>query len=76
MTTTELLSIQETAKRLGLTRPTVYEMIELGQLRAVAAGHYRRIPAWQVQNIALGRSIEEGPVECQGCGHVPANAAS
>lgn len=71
---TGLLSIQETAHRLGLSRPTVREMIDLGQLRAVEAGKLRRIPAWQVENLLNGHPIADGPAECVGCSAASATA--
>lgn len=65
---TGLLTIQETAHRLGVSRPTVREMINLGQLRAVEVGRLRRVPAWQVENLLLGQPAGDAPAgDCINC---------
>lgn len=39
-----LLTPEEAAQRLALSRTTIYELIRLGDLRSVKVGRARRIP--------------------------------
>jgi len=66
-TASNLLTISEVSRRLGLARQTVHKMINNEQLRCVSAGNIQRIPAWQVTNLLLGYPITNGPIECSCC---------
>ncbi len=48
-----LLTAEEAAERLSLSRTTIYELIRYGDLESVRIGRARRIPAE-----ALGRFVE------------------
>jgi len=41
---TLLLTVSETADRLHVSKPTVYVLINSGQLRSIKVGRIRRIP--------------------------------
>ena len=54
-----VLTLEETAKHLGVSRSTAYELIRTGRLRSVRIGRLLRIPASAV--CALRREWEEVP---------------
>ncbi len=49
-----LLTVPEAAKRLSLSRSTVYELIRRGELTAVKVGGARRIPAVALERYRTG----------------------
>jgi excisionase family DNA binding protein len=59
-----LITVAEAARRLGLSRGTVYVMVHRGQLTRVTAGYRDLIPAWQVEKlvlpIAAARGVQRG----------------
>lgn len=50
-----VLTIEEAARRLGIGRTTMYALVKTGQIRTVAIGRLRRVPAFcldeYVQNL-------------------------
>jgi excisionase family DNA binding protein len=52
-------SVEEVAKRLGLTERAVRQLVKSGQLRAVRAGRLYRIPADAVTEFLSGGKREE-----------------
>lgn len=49
-----LLTISEAAKKLGISRPTAYRMIEGGRLDTVLLSGVRRIPMQSIMDFANG----------------------
>jgi len=49
----EMLDLQETAKRLGVSRVTVYRLVRKGQLRAHRVGK-----AWRVAEEAIAEYLQ------------------
>jgi excisionase family DNA binding protein len=58
-----LITIAEAARRLGLSRGTVYVMIQRGQLSRVTAGYRDLIPAWQVDELTIPIGTARGVIE-------------
>jgi excisionase family DNA binding protein len=58
-----LITVAEAARRLGLSRGTVYVMIQRGQLTRVTAGYRDLIPAWQVEKLVLPMAVAAGVIE-------------
>jgi excisionase family DNA binding protein len=49
-----LLTPEEAADRLALSRTTIYELIRKGELRSVKVGRARRIPAGALDDFVNG----------------------
>jgi excisionase family DNA binding protein len=47
-------SVVEFAQAIGISRPTVYVMIQRGQLRTVMIGRRRLIPASEIDRVLSG----------------------
>ncbi len=47
---TTLLTPADTAKRLGISRTTLYELLRAGQLKSVKIGSSRRIPLETIED--------------------------
>jgi excisionase family DNA binding protein len=47
-------SVVEFAQAIGISRPTVYVMIQRGQLRTVMIGRRRLIPATEIERVLSG----------------------
>jgi excisionase family DNA binding protein len=56
--TPSTVSIQRAAERAGVSRHTIKEAIQLGQLQAVSLGHRRRILSASLEALLAG---EMGP---------------
>lgn len=54
-----LLTVEQTARRLGLGRTTVFGLIRTGELRSVRIGRARRIPAEALTNYV--RALSQQP---------------
>lgn len=48
---TKLLTVQETAELLSLSKPMVYKLMERGELRYVKIGRSRRVEAAAVEDL-------------------------
>lgn len=59
MTDDGLLTVTEAARRLGLSRGTVYVMTQRGQLSRVRAGYRDLIPAAQVATLLRAQAVTE-----------------
>lgn len=57
-TQTQLLSIPETAQRLGVHRSTVYQLISAGQLQAINLGQGKQRTSIRVRESELERFIQ------------------
>jgi excisionase family DNA binding protein len=57
-----LLRIDEAARRLGLSRTTVYDEIRRGRLRVVHIGRAARVPAAELERY-VARLTMDPPVE-------------
>jgi excisionase family DNA binding protein len=53
-----LLTPEEAADRLSLSRTTVYELIRTGELRSVKIGRARRVPVVALQDYVDGLLAE------------------
>ena len=51
---TKLLTFTDAARRLGVSRPTVYKLTVKGKLKTILVGKARRIPEQAVINYAKG----------------------
>jgi excisionase family DNA binding protein len=56
-----LMTVPEAAKRLSLSRSTVYELIRRGELTAVKVGGARRIPAVALERFRTADRVVESP---------------
>jgi excisionase family DNA binding protein len=50
-----LLTVNDCCRRLQLSRPTVYELINSGELRSICFGRARRIPARALEEFVARR---------------------
>jgi excisionase family DNA binding protein len=48
---TDILSISEAAKQLGITRMTLYRWIDKGKIQSLMFGGYRAIPVEEVERL-------------------------
>jgi len=48
---TDILSISEAAKELGVTRVTLYRWIDKGKIQSLLFGGYRAIPKTEVERL-------------------------
>lgn len=55
----ELLSVQEVARRLGVGRTKIYELLDRGDLRSIWIDRRRLIPNDEVPAY-IARKLEEG----------------
>jgi excisionase family DNA binding protein len=55
------LTVAQTAKRLGVTRKTIYEMCQGGRLRSFRLGRVLRVPAEEIARVE-NKSAARGPV--------------
>jgi len=46
---TDLLTVNETCARLGVSRATVYRLMRRGEIRYVRVGARRRVPDWSLR---------------------------
>jgi len=66
---TQLVSISETAKSLGVSRDTVRRLAARGQLRTVRVSRRRMVPASEISRIAesgAGTYARQGPATPKG----------
>lgn len=56
-----LLTVPEACERLHLSRPTVYALINSGQLRSFKVGAARRIPAWALDEYVASMVGDDDP---------------
>lgn len=56
-----LISTSETARRLGVSRQTVYELLNRGELASLTVGRSRRIPEAEVDRYVAARMAAERP---------------
>lgn len=54
-----LLKVEEGARRLGLGRAKVYELIQRGEIRTVRVGKARRIPVHALEEFVQGLEAEQ-----------------
>ncbi len=52
---TDILSISEAAKQLGITRMTLYRWIDKGKIQSLMFGGYRAIPVVEVERLNAER---------------------
>jgi len=52
---TDILSISEAAKQLGITRMTLYRWIDKGKIQSLMFGVYRAIPVVEVERLNAER---------------------
>ena len=52
---TDILSISEAAKQLGITRMTLYRWIDKGKVQSLMFGGYRAIPVAEVERLKAAR---------------------
>jgi excisionase family DNA binding protein len=51
------LTVHETAKRLGISVPTVYRLIDRGELPSVKIGRARRIPLERLDSFLARQTV-------------------
>lgn len=61
-----LLRMSEAADALGLSRATVYELAQRGELRTVWVGAARRVPAEAIREFVAAREREATAVDGRG----------
>jgi excisionase family DNA binding protein len=49
-----LLTVEEAAKALAVSRTMVFQLIRTGQLVTVRIGRLRRVPTWALEDFARG----------------------
>jgi excisionase family DNA binding protein len=49
-----LLTVEEAAKALAVSRTMIFQLIRTGQLITVRIGRLRRVPTWAVEDFARG----------------------
>lgn len=59
---TELLHVTEAARRLALSRSTVYNLMERGDLAYVKIGRARRIPLEELERLVRDSTVSRRPV--------------
>ena len=60
----QFLTVSEVARRLKVSRPTVYKLIRKGRLRVVQFDRVLRIPANELAELAtFGRTEDAAPAE-------------
>ena len=57
-----LLTVNEACQQLHLSRPTVYALINSGQLRSITVGRARRIPRQALEEFITSRLLAGGDV--------------
>lgn len=53
------LSPEQVARRLGISRTKVFQLMARGELRSLLIGKHRRVPTWEVEAF-LRRGVEKG----------------
>jgi excisionase family DNA binding protein len=49
-----LLTVEEAAKALAVSRTMIFQLIRTGQLITVRIGRLRRVPTWAIEDFARG----------------------
>ena len=49
-----LLTVEEAAEALAISRTMVFQLIRTGQLITVRIGRLRRVPTWALEDFARG----------------------
>lgn len=49
-----LLTVEEAAKALAVSRTMIFQLIRTGQLSTVRIGRLRRVPTWAIEDFARG----------------------
>lgn len=44
----QLLTVRESCKRLGISHPTLYELLNSGQIKSLKIGRARRVPVAEI----------------------------
>jgi excisionase family DNA binding protein len=60
----ELVAVDAAAKRLGIARSTLYQIIGTGAIRSVQVGGRRFVPSSEIEAVAEGR--QNGPASQRG----------
>lgn len=58
-----LLTVTEAARRLGIGRTLLYELMLRGEVMSVKVGRSRRVPVWSVEQFVKAKIAEAGGAE-------------
>lgn len=54
-----LLTVRESCKRLGISHPTLYELLNSGQIKSLKIGRARRVPSSEIDAFVRRQLAEE-----------------